>query len=92
VRDDEIITFDYEGLGRVEFTVAQCRELCPEETAALGEAYDQLALASEGGPREQAVFEVQVERRCEALRRAMIIQGERWEAQLLDDDKPANDA
>ena len=92
MRDDEIITFDYGGLGKVKFTFAQCRELCPEETAALEEALEQLAAASEGDPGEQAVFKTQVERRAEALRRAMIVEGERWEAQLVDTDKPANDA
>ena len=53
MRDDEVITFKFEGQGEVKFTVAKCRELCPVETAALEDATDKMAVASE--KEEQAL-------------------------------------
>jgi len=72
MKDDEIITFSFEGQGEVKFTVARCRELCPSETAALESAADEMAIASENGVQALVVASKKVEQQLIALRNSLV--------------------
>jgi len=49
MKDTDTITIYFEGQGEVNLTIAQCRELCSQETAAAEEAASRLAEAAEKG-------------------------------------------
>lgn len=72
MRDDEVITFNFEGQGEVKFTVARCRELCPSETAALESAADEIAIASENGVQALVIASKKVEQCLITLRNSLI--------------------
>ena len=73
MRDSEVITFNFEGQGEVKFTVAKCRELCPAETAALEDATDKMAVASESGLQALALASIKVEQCSITLRNSLIV-------------------
>jgi hypothetical protein len=72
MRDNEVITFNFEGRGEIKFTVAKCRELCPTETEALENATDEMAVASESGAQALALASKKVEQCLITLKNSLI--------------------
>ncbi len=90
MKDSEIITFSFEGHGKFEFTVARCREICPRETAALEEAVEEMALASEGQDLDAlAKASGKVGRRVDLVKQAIVAAGRRRETEQNAND-PTN--
>lgn len=77
MNDRSCIPFSFPGRGRVELTIAHCRRLCPEETAALLAAAERLGAARQRGAPDEPAAGAEFERRLAALQEALLAEARR---------------
>jgi len=85
MKDTDTITIYFEGQGEVNLTIAQCRELCPQETAAAVEAASSLAEAAEKGDLITLILgQEELAKLEEALKQAIQSEVQRRNIQFRD--------
>ena len=87
MRADEIITFRFAGYGTVRFTVEKCRRICPEATARLEQATEEMA-AAEAREGVQGLVRAapKVGEALDALKDTIVARGRHLRQEMADAD------